>query len=222
MSAIGIRKMVLCPRFMVAVLAVGLAASAFAGGDGPVRLSVRIFQVPAEQSFEAARPDGHGGVFTLRASGDVTAGFPRGTVFIPTELAGNASDSAIGGAMGRSVAFGWSDVVADHVQIRELKSLEILLDSAHPSEEARFEESRREGRTDNYELRVERLPGGPDKPLVRLRFWAGWRTQAGRLGVGLSSDVITAVAEVPDSKLLLIGAPGEKAVYILAVCAQPR
>jgi hypothetical protein len=34
--------------------------------------------------------------------------------------------------------------------------------------------------------------------------------------------VISAVAEVPESKLLLVGAPGEKAVYVLAVCALPR
>jgi hypothetical protein len=89
-------------------------------------------------------------------------------------------------------------------------------------EEARFEESRGEGRTSDYEIRVERLPGGPEKPLVRIRFFAGWHAQSGSIGVGMSSHVISTVAEVPESKLLLIGAPGEKAVYVLAVCALAR
>lgn len=207
---------------LLIVWLVGLSAFPLAGADGPVRLSVRIFQVPAEQSFEVERPGGRSGAVTLQARGDVTAWFPRGTVFVPTELAANASASAIGGEFGRSVVFGCGDFVTDHLQIRELKTVALSLDAAHPSEETRFEESQREGRTSRYELSVERLPGSPEKPLLRLRFFAGWSAQAGSLGVGLSSDVIAAVIEVPDSKLLLIGAPGEKAVYVLAVCAQPR
>ncbi|HOW85542.1 MAG TPA: hypothetical protein P5119_00090 [Candidatus Aminicenantes bacterium] len=205
-----------------AVLLAGLTVSAFAGADQPLRLSVRVFQIPAEQSFEVERSDGRGGVYTLRASGDIAALFPRGTVFVPTELAGNASESAVGRTIGESVVFGCADLRAGQVRIRELKSLDVRLDAAHPSEETRFEEGRRAGRTDDYELRVERLAANPEKPLIRLRFFAGWSAQSGRLGVGMSSDVISAVAEVPDSKLLLIGAPGEKAVYVLAVCAQPR
>jgi hypothetical protein len=204
------------------VLFVSLTAAAYAGADGPVRLSVRIFRIPAEQSFEVVRPDGRGGTVTLHASGNVAAGFPNGTVFVPTEMAANASDTGIGEAVAHAVTFGCGDLVADRVSFRELKSCEFDLDAGRPAGEARFEGSRREGRTDNYELRVERLPGSPEKPLVRFRFSAGWSAQAGSLGVGMSADVISAVAEVPDSKLLLIGAPGEKAVYVLAVCAQPR
>ena len=204
------------------ILLVGLAASAFAGADGPVRLTVRIFQIPAEQSFEVARPDGRGGTMTLHVSGNVAAQFPHGTVFVPTEMAANASDSGICEAIVHAVTFGCGDLVADQVSFRELKACEFDLDAGHPAGETRFEEARREGRTDNYELRVERLPGVPERPLVRLRFFAGWSAQAGSLGVGMSADVISTVTEVPDSKLLLIGAPGEKAVYVLAVCAQPR
>jgi hypothetical protein len=209
------------PAAFMIILLVSLAAAAPAA-DGPVRLTVRIFQIPAEQNFEVERPDGRGGIFAIRASGDVTTRFPRGTVFIPTELAGTASESAVGRVMARSVAFGWEPVVADHVRIRELKSVDIRLDPAHPSEDIRFEEGRREGLTDHYELRVERLTGSPERPLVRFRLFAGWSAQAGSLGVGLSAGVISAVAEVPESKLLLVGAPGEKAVYVLAVCALPR
>ena len=208
--------------FTAAAFFVALSAPAFAGADGPVRLSVRIFQVPAAQSYEAERPDGRGGTFDLHVSGNITALFPHGTVFVPTELAANASGSAIGGELGRSIVFGCGDLITGRMQIRELKALDIGLDASHPSEEALFEESRGEGRTSRYELSVERLPGGREKPLLRLRFFAGWSAQAGSLGVGMSEDVISAVAEVPDTKLLLIAAPGEKAVYLLAICAQPR
>ncbi len=207
---------------MLAVLLVVASASASGGQDGLRRLTVRIFQIPAEQSFEVARPDGRGGACTLQVRGDVAALFPHGTVLVPTELAANASGSAIGRALGQSMIFGRSDPRAVRVQIRELKSFDITLDATHPSEEARFEESRGEGRSDDYELRVERLPGGPEKPLVRLHFFAGTRWQAGLLGGGLTRNVVSTVAEVPESTLLLIGAPGEKAVYVLAVCARPR
>lgn len=201
---------------------VGLLASASAPAIEPVRLSVRIFQIPAEQSFRVERTDGRGGTLALQVAGNVTSRFPRGTVFIPTELAANASESTIGATIGGSVAFGSGDIVADHVEVRELKSFEIDLVAGRPAEEARFEESRGEGRTDDYELRVERLPGESGKPLVRLRFYAGWSARAGSLAGGISEDVISTVAEIPDSKLLLIGAPGDKAVYVLAVCARPR
>ncbi len=207
---------------VLTIFLVGLAASASAPADGPVRLSVRIFQIPAEQSFEVRRPDGNGGAFTLRVSGNVAGRFPRGTVFVPTELAWNASESTIGAELGRSVAFGCGDLPADHLEVRELKALDLRLDAGHPSEAARFEENRREGRTDNYEIRIERLSGEAGGLLLRLRLFAGWSARAGSLGVGMSSDVISTVAEVPEGKLLLIGAPGEKAVYVLAVCAERR
>jgi len=34
--------------------------------------------------------------------------------------------------------------------------------------------------------------------------------------------VISVVAEVPESRLLLVGAPGDKAVYFLTVCVVSR
>jgi hypothetical protein len=210
------------PAVMLAVLLIVASVSASGGQDSPLRLAVRVFRIPAEQSFEVERPDWRGGTCTLRVSGDIAARFPQGTVFVPTELAANASESAIGGAIGRSVAFGCAGLPAERIEARELKSFDISLNAAHPSEEARFEEKRGEGQSDDYELRVERLPSGPGKPFVRFTFFAGSSWRAGSLAGGLTRDVIATVAEVPESKLLLIGAPGEKAVYFLAVCAGPR
>jgi len=213
-------------RALIAILALGLisagASVARADGAGPLRLAVRVFQIPAEQSFRIERPDGRGGTLEIHASGNVTANFPQGTVFIPTELAWNASESAIAGAIGRRVPFGSGDLAAGHVTVRELGSFDLDLDEKHPAEETRFEESRGEGRSADYRLLVEALSGGPGKPLVRLSFDAGSSWTAGSMAGGMSGRVIAAVAEAPESKLLLIGAPGDKAVYVLAVCALPR
>jgi hypothetical protein len=145
-----------------------------------------------------------------------------GTVFIPTELARTASEPTIGEAISQSVAFGCGDLNADHVRIRELKSFDITLDATRPAAEARFGESRGEGRAADYELQVEILSGGPEKLLVRIRFFAGSSWTGGSISGGMSRDVIATVTEVPESKLLLIGAPGDEAVYVLAVCALPR
>lgn len=207
---------------ILVILILGLSGLAQTKARGPVRLAVRVFQVPAEQDFRVERPDGLGATFALQASGNVASRFPRGTVIVPTELARNAADTTIGATIGESVAFGSGDLVADHIQVKELRSLEFSLDAARPAEEARFEDSHGEGRTDDYDLRVEVLSGGPGQPLVRLRFDAGSSWVAGSLAGGMSRQVISAVAEVPESKLLLIGARGEKAVYFLAVCAVPR
>lgn len=207
---------------LLAVFFLGLPVPVQAEGRGPVRLAVRIFRIPAEQSFRVERPDGRGGKLSLQASGNISARFPHGTVIITTELARNASDSTIGRAISERVAFGCGDLVADNIKANELRSFDFSLDAEHPAEAARFEESLGEGRTADYELRVESLSGGPGEPLIRLRFYAGWSAQAGSLGVGMSEDVISTVAEVPESRLLLIGAPGDKAVYFLAVCALPR
>lgn len=207
---------------LVATLLIGFSVPARGAEDGIVRLTVRIIRIPAEQSFHGEVPDGRGGRISLQAAGNILTGFPRGTIFIPTELAQNASDSAIGRAIGEHVAFRCGDIAADRLLTGELKSFDFELKRGRPGQEARFEVSRGEGKTSNYELRAELLSDGPGTAVIRIRFWAGWSAMAGSMGVGFSEDVISAVADVPESRLLLIGAPGDRAVYFLAVCAQPR
>jgi hypothetical protein len=187
-----------------------------------VRLAVRIFRIPADQTFRIERPDGRGGTLSLQASGNIASGFPRGTVIVPTELARNAADATVGRAIGENIVMGCGDLRALDFQAHELKACEFDLLKGRPAQEARFQESRGEGRSADYDLDAEILSDYPGKVLVRLRLDVGSSWQAGTLAGGITGRVISAVAEVPESRLLLIGAPGDKAVYFLAVCVVPR
>jgi hypothetical protein len=207
---------------LLIILLVGLAIPARGTEDGPVRVTIRVFKVPAEQSFLASLPDGRGGKISLQASGNIISGFPDGTVFISTELARNATESAVGRTIGERAAFGWAYLSAGKVQVRELKSLDLSLEKGHPSAESRFEESQGEGRASNYEVRIELISAARGEAVVRLRFDAGWSAMGGSMGVGFSESVISTVAAIPESKLLLVGAPGDKAVYFLAVCVSSK
>jgi hypothetical protein len=207
---------------LFAILALSISASSQAGPGRPVRLAVRVFQIPAEQSFRVERPDGQGGTLSLQASGNIASGFPRGTVIVPTELAQNAAQATIGRTIGEHIAMGCGDLRALDFRADELKAFEFSLTKGRPAQDARFQESRGEGRSSDYELSAEILSDEPGKILVRLQFEAGSSWQAGTLGGGITRRVISAVAEIPESRLLLVGAPGEKAVYFLAVCVVPR
>ena len=112
--------------------------------------------------------------------------------------------------------------------IDELKAMDLELGRSTPGAGTRFEESRGEGRSSDYEVRAEFLSSANGKVLVRLRFDAGWSARGGSLGVGMSEAVISAPVELSESKLFLIGAPASKmggsssgAVYWLAVSATP-
>jgi hypothetical protein len=210
------------------LVALGLVSPIAAASAQEVKLTVRVFRIPREQSFDAVLLDGKGRPAIFQACGDVTSSFPRATVFFPTELAASASTGAISDAILDRVTFGVGSVPAKSIRVEELKSLELALDGNKPDAEARFEESRGEGRSSNYEVRAQFLSSANGKVLVRLRFDAGWSAQAGSLGVGMSEDVISAPVELSESKLFLIGAPSSRmggsssgAVYWLAVSAAP-
>jgi len=207
---------------LLVALLVGLAVPALGTEEGPVRITVRIFKIPGEQSLEGALPDGRGGKISLRASGNIISGFPRGTILIPTELARNASDSAVGRTIGEHVAFGWANLAAEKIQVRELKTFDFTLEKGRPGAGSRFEESLGEGRALDYDVRVELISAGPGETLIRLRFDVGWSASGGSIGVGFSESVISTVAAVPESRLLFVGAPGDRAVYFVAVCVAPE
>jgi len=212
---------------LAGIIVLGLYAPRAAAGAGrDIRLTVRVFRVPRTQDFDAAWPDGRGGTLDLQVHGNVTASFPRATVFFETELAANASDSAIARAILERVAFESGGLAMKRLRIDELKSLELVLGPSGPKAEARFEESQGEGRSSNYAVLAELLSSEGIRPVIRLRFDAGWSAQGGRLGVGMSEDVISSPFELTGPNLLLIGATSSASggafpgtVYWLAVSA---
>jgi len=204
-----------------AILAIGLAAGLHAT-DGPFRLSVRVIRIPAEQSFKIEVPDGRGGTVSLQVSGNVVSGFPKGTVIIPTELAWNASEDALGRAIGEHIGFRCGGLDAERIRIHEVGSQDLFFSKGAPAQSARFEESLGEGRSTDCEVRAEVLSTGQSNAVVRLRLDVGSSWQAGTLAGGIIGRVISVVAEVPESRLLLVGAPGDKAVYFLTACVVSR
>lgn len=219
----------LAGTIIAGLVALGLVSPIAAASAQEVKLTVRVFRIPREQSFDAVLLDGKGRPAIFQACGDVTSSFPRATVFFPTELAASASAGAISDAILDRVTFGVGSVPAKSIRVEELKSLELAFDGNKPDAEARFEESRGEGRSWNYQVRADLLPSNGTKARILLRFDAGWSAQAGSIGVGMSEDVISAPFELPYGKLLLIGARssangGSSAglVYWLAVSAVKR
>jgi hypothetical protein len=200
----------------------GIIAPFLAGESRDVRLVIRVFMIPPTQQFESALADGKGGTTSLQVCGNVTSGFPRATLFFPTDLAANASDDAIGAAIRDRIVFGSGGLVARKISARELKSMELAVSDDHPDAEGRFEEDRGEGRSSNYRIETALLSTGKGKTLIRLRFDAGWSAVGGSIGVGVSDTVIEAPLELPEGKLLLVGGASEGTVYWLAICALPH
>jgi len=212
------------------LVALGLLLPLAAAPAQDFKLTVRLFRIPREQNFEAVFLDGKGGAVPFQGHGDVTGVFPRATVFFQTELAANASGEAVAAAILDRVVFGNGGITTRRIQIDELKTMDLELGRSTSGAGTRFEESRGEGRSSDYEVRAEFLSSANGKVLVRLRFDAGWSAQAGSLlGVGMSEDIISAPVELSESKLFLIGAPSSKtggassgADYWLAVSASPE
>jgi len=204
-----------------AVLTIGLAAGLDAA-DRPLRLNVRVIRIPAEQSFKTEVPDGRGGTVALQVSGNVVSGFPKATVIIPTELAWNASEAIIGRTIGEHIGFRCGGLDAERIRIHEVGSQDLFFSKGAPAQSARFEENLGEGRSTDCEVRAEVLTDAHAKFPVRLQLDVGSSWQAGTLAGGIVGRVISVVAEVPESRLLLVGAPGDKAVYFLAVCVVSR
>lgn len=211
------------------MVVLGLVSQLAAAPDQDFKLTVRVFRIPREQNFEAVFLDGKGGAAPFQAHGDVTGDFPRATVFFQTELAANASGEAVAAAILDRVVFGNGGITTRRIQIDELKTMDLELGRSHPGAGTRFEESRGEGRSSDYEVRAEFLSSASGKVLLRLRFDAGWSARGGSLGAGMSEGVISAPVELSESKLFLIGAPSSKmggsssgVVYWLAISAISR
>lgn len=119
------------------------------------------------------------------------------------------------------MVFGRDGLVARGLKMDELGA-SVMKPEAGRAAESRFEKKRDESRHEDFGIRMEEVAATPKGRLIRLRLDAGWSASAGSLGVGLSGIVFDEVVEVPASRLLLVGARYEKAVYWLAVAGPAR
>jgi hypothetical protein len=185
---------------------------------------IRVFEIPGEQSFEMKWPVGEGETANLMISGEVTANFPRGVVFLETELAANATDSAVARLIQDKVMFGRGVFIPKAVRVDEIEALRLRLDGASPSAQAKGEEKKGEGRLDDYAVLAEWKSGGSDSPRAHIKITAGWGAGGGSMAAGFSGDIFDQTIDIPEEKLLLIGfrSIDKKTVLWLGVSAVPR
>jgi len=156
--------------------------------------------------------------------GEVTANFPRGVVFLETDLAANATDSAVARLIQDKVMFGRGVFIPKAVRVDEMEALRLRLDGGSPSARSRFEDEKGERRGDDYEIQAEWKSIGDAEPRVRVKMSAGWSAGGGSMMAGFSGDIFDRIVDVPEAKLLLIGfrSIDKKTVLWLGVCAVPR
>jgi len=90
---------------------------AVAAPDAGVNVTVRVFKISRAQSWEAEFPYGCGGITKIRVNGDVTAAFPKGIVFLHTELSHKASYSTIINVIRDRISFGSGTLIAKRVYV---------------------------------------------------------------------------------------------------------
>jgi hypothetical protein len=217
-------KMKYAQRILISILLVGFCYSALIAVERTRDIVIRVFKIPGEQSFEMKWPVGEGETADLTISGEVTANFPRGVVFLETDLAANASDTAVARIIQDKVMFGRGAFIPKAVRIDELEALKLRLDGVSSSAQSKCEEKKGEGRWDDYEVRAEWKSEGSDLPRVHIKISAGWSAGGGSMAAGFSGDVFDQSIDVSEARLQLIGfrSIDKKTVFWLGVCAVPR
>ena len=74
--------------------------------DCDLDVYIRVFKIPRIQNWETKLSDDKGGITAIKVEGDLTAVFPDGVVFLQTDLAHTASDSAVIQAIRDRIFFG--------------------------------------------------------------------------------------------------------------------
>jgi hypothetical protein len=211
-------------RICLGMLLTGIGLSGLAAAEKNRDVIIRAFKIAGEQSFEMKWPVGEGETANLMISGEVTANFPRGVVFLETDLAANASDSAVARLIQDKVMFGRGAFIPKAVRVDEIKALRLRLDGASSSARSRYEDEKGERRWDDYEIRAEWKSTGDTESRVHVLVTAGWSAGAGSMMGGFSGDIFDQIVDAPEAKLLLIGfrSIDKKTVLWLALSAVPR
>lgn len=175
--------------------------------DCDVDVYIRVFKIPRIQSWETKLSDEKGEITTIKVEGDLTAVFPDGIVFLQTELAHTASDSAVIHAIRDRIFFGGNNVKDTRTSIVDLKKVYFRLDKSDSSEEVRFDKKISSHSWEDYRLRASVKSVEKDEIILRISFDSGWSSFGGRMGVGMTGTIFDQTIALPEHKILLIGFP---------------
>lgn len=175
--------------------------------DCDLDVYIRVFKIPRIQNWEEKLSDGNGGITNVRVDGDLTALFPDGVVFLQTELAHNASDSAVIQAIRDRVSFGRGNIKATRISVEDLKEVHLQFNKSHSSEEVRFKKEISSHHWENYRLWVGVKSVEEDEIIMKIRFDSGWSSFGGRLGTGIIGTIFNQTIALSEHKILLIGFP---------------
>lgn len=174
---------------------------------------IHVFKIPRVQDWEAKLSDGDGGITKVRVEGDLTAVFPDGVVFLQTELAHTASDSAVTQAIRDRISFGNGNIKATRISVKDLKKVHLRFDKSHSSEEVRFKKKispqqwENCEQWENYDLWVVVKSVEEDEIILKIRFASGWSSFGGRMGAGFIGTIFNQTVALSEHKILLIGFP---------------
>jgi len=178
-----------------------------APSDCDLDVYIRVFKIPRIQNWETKLSDDKGGITTVRVEGDLTAVFPDGVVFLQTELAHTASDSAIIQAIRDRIFFGRNNITATRTSVVDLKKVFLRLEKSDLSEEVRFDKKISSHSEENYRIRASVKSVEKDEIIMKISFDSGWSSFGGRLGVGMIGTIFDQTIALPEHKILLIGFP---------------
>ncbi len=175
--------------------------------DYDLDVYIHMFKIPRIQNFMANLPVENGGIINARIEGDLTAVFPDGVVLLQTELAHNASNSAIFQAIQDRVSFGSGNIKATRISIEDLKAVHLQFDNSHSSEEVQFDHKISSQHRENYELWVGVKSVKEDEVIIEIRFESGWSSSGGRIGTSIICSIFKHTIALAEHKVLLIGFP---------------
>lgn len=175
--------------------------------DCDLDVFMRVFKIPRIQNWEMKLADDRGGITTIRVDGDLTAVFPDGVVFLQTELAHTASDSAVIQAIRDRIFFGSNNVKDTRTSIVDLKKVHLRFEKSHSFEEVQFEKEISPQSQENYRIRASVKSVEKDEIIMKISFDSGWSSFGGRQGVGMIGTIFDQTIALPEHKILLIGFP---------------
>lgn len=186
------------------MLSFALVAAPF---DCDLDVYIRVFKIPRIQNWETKLSDKKVGITTIKVEGDLTAVFPDGVVFLQTELAHTASDSAVIQVIRDRIFFGGNNVKDTRTSIEDLKNVHLWLEKSRSPKEIRFEKEIYPQSQENYRIVASVKSVEIDEIIMKIRFDSGWSTFGGSMGVGMTSTIFNQTVALPEHKILLIGFP---------------